>query len=92
MVVRFKYLQPYCKQHGISIKDYYVIENEPVIFRVSDKKALHYCIYKEEKMFFNLSKNSYTPIFDALEWCEENEIDPLNMSDEDKMAFKLKFL
>ncbi len=71
-------------------KHYYVIiKNDIVLEKNMDD---------EELMFYRLgeSKIHNEPIYFrypiANEWCKENGIDPLNMTDEDMMAFKLRFL
>lgn len=52
----------------------------------------------DDPMFFliKISKRykvpSYTPIHGAVEWCKANDINPSNMSEEDEMALKLRWL
>ncbi len=71
--------------------EYDIIKNNVIlrIYHIDNKKTM---------VFFDTSVFSYRPIFGfkqlfgAVDWCEENSIDPLDMSEEDKVAFKLRWL
>ncbi len=51
---------------------------------VVPKTAL-YKMTEKKPIHYDVMENAY-------EWCDENNIDPSNMSEEDIMAFKLRFL
>ena len=74
-----------------------IIEDDIVLYKYNEREIrrynCEYLIYKKlNPMVLNgVNGYRYTPIKGAIEWCEENNIDPMNMSEEDTMAFKLRW-
>ena len=76
----------YCSYTKLEPIRYHTIDDRISVYEYKNNKPEFY-IAKEDR-FGNVIHHY---ISNATEWCEENDIDPLDMTTEDKMAFKLRW-